>query len=547
MDMKRILKFCIAMVLVCTFSAPAHSGLTSLDYYGSGTLTFDDATGLYWLDVILTDGLSYNQAEASVWVTDRGFRHATYWEFRSLGESFGLILDSNYHNDPDALWLTNLMGGYTSPETNEFAGWIDLGSPTITRTHKLTTFGNSYKWDSYTNVSRDWVSDRAGNFLVSSNPFLNKEITSGPDEDLNNEIDIVVEAGQTVPTLYDFKIFNADFEGPPVLIEDTVPAEWNVKMIEDDGAGLPLDCGESTSFAGDFGTVDVHRGGKVGKKCQSATHIDWEPDPDGGMITVWAETRGPKKNGKFAPTSCGALYLNDGAKAFELDPDTGEPLVDELGNRLPPIFESNQLCLAAVEDVNGDGIIVRDGSGDEDGDGLTDLEEACEIGTDPCNPDTDGDGVEDYEDCAPLDPGIYPDAEEIACNDVDEDCDGSDLGELFNDVCYVFVTQPSTFAVAEQACIDDFGGHLVSIHSQAEDDFISDLVDPAVEKGSSLPLTHWVPLVQHGRNQIIIKRSRFWSGIFTLEQSKIQTRHHHFLRALPYSISNKNAEYDFLL
>jgi len=72
------------------------------------------------------------------------------------------------------------------------------------------------------------------------------------------------------------------------------------------------------------------------------------------------------------------------------------------GEVWPPLFESNELCLAAVEDVNGDGVIYRDGSGDEDGDGLTDLQEACEIRTNPCNPDTDGDLVTDDLDNCPL-------------------------------------------------------------------------------------------------------------------------------------------------
>lgn len=93
-----------------------------------------------------------------------------------------------------------------------------------------------------------------------------------------------------------------------------------------------------------------------------------------------------KPNGKFAPTSCGTLWLNDEAQAFEIDPLTGDPLVDQDGNWLPPIFESNTLCLAALEDVDGDGVIIRDGTGDEDGDGLSDVHEACELFSDPCNP-----------------------------------------------------------------------------------------------------------------------------------------------------------------
>ena len=129
------------------------------------------------------------------------------------------------------------------------------------------------------------------------------------------------------------------------------------------------------------------------------------------MLRVDVETRLNPGHGKrnidfFSPTSCGTLFLNDGALVFEVD-EFGEPLRDPVtGEVLPPIFESNNLCLAAVKDVDGDGVITRDGSGDEDGDGLTDLEEACEIGTDPCVADTDGDGVPDGVDPDPLDPAV---------------------------------------------------------------------------------------------------------------------------------------------
>ena len=216
---------------------------------------------------------------------------------------------------------------------------------------------------------------------------LTKEIISGPDSDSNNEIDLAVEVGQFVSTDYDFEVSYTNLDGPPVLIEDTVPAEWNAQLMDDDE-----------------GRANAALANKSGKG-KGATKIVWEPNPEGGKITVWADTRQKRRNGKFSPTSCGALYLNKGAEAFEIDPVTLEPKVDQFDDRLPPILESNQLCLVAVSDLNGSGI-VADGSGDEDVDGLTDIAEACEIGTDPCVDDTDGDGVLDGFDACPLEAAV---------------------------------------------------------------------------------------------------------------------------------------------
>jgi hypothetical protein len=120
------------------------------------------------------------------------------------------------------------------------------------------------------------------------------------------------------------------------------------------------------------------------------------------------------KTPKFAPTSCGALYLNDGAIALLKDenglvldpPITGDPVV--VAGPTDPI------CLVAVEDLNGSGIVL-DGSGDEDNDNLTDYEEACEIGTDPCLWDTDGDGVSDGEDECPLEGNMGNGVNAVGC------------------------------------------------------------------------------------------------------------------------------------
>jgi len=268
------------------------------------------------------------------------------------------------------------------------------------------------------------------NLCNAGHTFGAVDVTASVSPSPDGKIDAVVEIGQFVPTMYDFKIFYRNSDEVPVLIEDTVPAEWDVELMDDDG-------GNATAAS-----ANKKNTGK------SATKIDWTPDRSGGSITVWAETRGPKKNGKFAPTSCGALRLNDGAAVFELDPVTGEPLVDESGVRLPPILESNQLCLAAVTDVDGNGVIVRDGSGDEDGDTLTDLEEACVIGTDPCLDDTDDDGVNDNLDACPLegppDAGVGELQDADGCNRQSQCSDGIDND---ND-------GPIDFVGGDQSCND---------------------------------------------------------------------------------------------
>jgi len=233
---------------------------------------------------------------------------------------------------------------------------------------------------------------------------LTKTLTSGPDVDGNGEFDLVVEVEQLVSTHYDFELTYSNAAGPDdVLVVDTVPAEWIVTQV---GAAAVTDSssgGPQPDGNGGTGTVDVFNAGKGNVK-KSATKIDWLPDTaSSSTIRVDATTRQSpgKRNVKFAPTSCGALYLNeDGAAAFELDPTTGEPLRDPItGEKLPPILETEGICLAAVSDINGGGLVL-DGSGDEDGDGLTDLAEACDLGSDPCVYDTDHDGLSDSEELA---------------------------------------------------------------------------------------------------------------------------------------------------
>lgn len=234
--------------------------------------------------------------------------------------------------------------------------------------------------------------------VANAQTVLTKEITMG---------DIAIQIKKTTTTPYEYTLTYVPAPGDPenVVIIDTVPAEWDVTSI-DGVPNLPLDCGGSETA----GNLDLNRGGKAGKKCSSATKFAWTltPSQPSQTVIVGTETRESpatikhtNKTDKFKPTSCGKLALNDGAQAFEANPD-GTLVLDLDGNPIPVGDPSNSLMLVAVDDLNGLGI-VADGTGDEDGDGISDYDEVrFDVVTDPCNPDTDGDGVNDGVDACPL-------------------------------------------------------------------------------------------------------------------------------------------------
>jgi len=264
-----------------------------------------------------------------------------------------------------------------------------------------------------------------------------KTLTSGPDRDGDGNIDVVVPINVTIPTEYDFTITWPGDE--PVVIRDRVPAEWDVTHVEFDDTDLPLDCGEDTDFVGPYGMVEISRGGKSGKKCNSDTGFDWMPGADDDTLNIQTRARcHDNRNNTFCrPTSCGALYLNYGAVAYQKDPDTGELVLDDNGEPIVVDGPTDPICLAAVADVDGDGTFIWDGSGDEDGDTFSDYEEACEWGNDPCayTPDSDDDRIPDPQDNCPDTP-----------NPDQEDTDGDGLG----DACDPCPNDPDQSCVCEE-------------------------------------------------------------------------------------------------
>ena len=273
-----------------------------------------------------------------------------------------------------------------------------------------------------------------------------KYIANGPDrpDALNGSgeadglIDLVLPAPGTEPSTYDFIIewmYDYDNEpyplGTPIMICDTVPEEWQVVQVitVSDTVHEVVD-GFLENASDDLGgTINVFPANKKngGDKNKSATKIEYTPDALStvayGYINVVVTTRErPQEDGtnatiEWAPTFCGRLYLNDGAIGYEID-ENGDLVLDAELNPVVLEEQTDPLFVVAVFDVDGDGIIVRDGSGDEDEDGVVDSEDNCPCVDNPDQVDTDldgegdaccygpldgdGDGVDDYEDNCPL-------------------------------------------------------------------------------------------------------------------------------------------------
>jgi hypothetical protein len=135
-----------------------------------------------------------------------------------------------------------------------------------------------------------------------------KTITRGPDQ---------AEIALPEPTQFTFALrYTNPGQSTPVRILDTVPAEFEILRLE------------ATA-----GTAEYFVPGK-GKNGASKIVWDLSVDEKEGTLSVEIQTvRSPgRHNGEviYKPTSCGALRLNDGAIAYEVDPGSGEIVKEEM-------------------------------------------------------------------------------------------------------------------------------------------------------------------------------------------------------------------------
>lgn len=163
-----------------------HAALVEKDLNtkGDALITLDTESGLEWLDVTATVGLSYNEAKATTFVTESGFRHATVKEVRSLYEAaelntFGCLYA---HDNFDGATLLLKLLGSTGVYAERFpvqGGWSDLDplnpdtsavaiiqlEPSPTRGNQAFACEDALYWN------KDSRDAEFGNYLVRRSPI----------------------------------------------------------------------------------------------------------------------------------------------------------------------------------------------------------------------------------------------------------------------------------------------------------------------------------------------------------------------------------------
>jgi len=139
----------------------------------NGTSMIDTATGLEWLDLTQTQGLTWNQAEASVYVTSQGYARATVGQVITLFTNAGFLTTDNTNdsgNDPAASDLLSFLGctqfcGTVNATGRGFAAWTSVGWSTRPNYH-TSGLGAGAATTSLLTSDLDLVDATAGHFLV---------------------------------------------------------------------------------------------------------------------------------------------------------------------------------------------------------------------------------------------------------------------------------------------------------------------------------------------------------------------------------------------
>ena len=138
----------------------------------NGTSMIDTGTGLEWLDLTETLGISWNAAEASTFVTVDGYVHATEVQVETLFLNAGFLTTDNMNNpanNPAAADLLAYLGctqfcGTVNATGRGFADWN--GTFTTRPNYHTSGLGAGAATTSLLTSDLDLVDTTAGHFLV---------------------------------------------------------------------------------------------------------------------------------------------------------------------------------------------------------------------------------------------------------------------------------------------------------------------------------------------------------------------------------------------
>ena len=126
----------LAAMAVALCASSAHAALHERDLLlvHDHAITYDTKTHFEWLDLTKTEGLNYNEALASKYVTDFGFHIATVAEVLQLWAGVGVTPGDSYENSVGGIELINLLGCTAQCVRGGPAaqGWMDMGDPLMT-------------------------------------------------------------------------------------------------------------------------------------------------------------------------------------------------------------------------------------------------------------------------------------------------------------------------------------------------------------------------------------------------------------------------------
>jgi hypothetical protein len=169
-----------AMALALGANA-AHAALLERDLLldRDHAITYDTDTQFEWLDLTKTEGLNYNDALASRYVTEFGFHIATVAEVLQLWADVGVSPGDSYENSPGGVELINLLGCTAQCVRGGPAaqGWMDMGDPLMTA-YSFVQYASSSPPGPY--MPGVQPIDANMNYVpfvsrASTNPFLNDD------------------------------------------------------------------------------------------------------------------------------------------------------------------------------------------------------------------------------------------------------------------------------------------------------------------------------------------------------------------------------------